>query len=342
MKKSIVLAAVFGLIFLWGAVPGLILERTERYQVMSPRVEVYQPSISCEGTVEAAEGYDLLVSGNYQVRERYVSVGDRVKEGQVLAVLEKDIQEPVMYLQTQGRGFSQEDDIAALMEEYGLSGASADSILRMLEVSEDNDNEEEIQVTAPVAGIITREIPVPGSLVRSGSTLCSVQGTGEYFALVTVSEKNASKISPGDEVVLTGEGVGGSSCTGVVSQIYPGTRKEISGTTAQNVVDIEVSIPKEAGEIRPGYSVKAQIFTDIQRQLLVLPYESVGQDQENREYVFVAGENGLEKRFITTGTELSDGVEVVEGISPEELVAVPQGETGTNQVTGRYLLESEK
>lgn len=342
MKKSIALAAVFGLIFLWGAVPGLILKGTERYQVMSPRVELYRPSISCEGTVQAAEGYDLLVSGNYQVRERYVSVGDRVKKGQVLAVLEKGAQDPVMYLQTQGRGFSQEDDITALMEEYGLSSAAADNILRTLETPE--NDEEEIRVTAPVAGIITREIPVPGSLVRSGSTICSVQGTGEYFALVTVSEKSASKISPGDEVVLTGEGVGVSSCTGVVTQIYPGTRKEISGTAAQNVVDIEVSIPKDAGEIRPGYSVKAQIFTDQQRQLLVLPYESVGQDQENREYVFVAGENGLEKRFITTGTELSDGVEVVEGISPEELVAVPQEGTGTreNQETGRYLLEGEK
>ena len=71
---------------------------------------------------------------------------------------------------------------------------------------------------------------------------------------------------------------------------------------------------------------------------MALPYESVGQDEDNREYALVAAEGVLEKRYITTGIELSDGVEVVEGLDGEELVAVPQ-EGAQEARTERYLLE---
>ena len=341
MKKVLALAAVFGFIALAGAAPGLILEGVGRYQVISPQTVSYRPSIRCEGYICPGAAYDLLVSGNYQVRERYASMGGQVEKGQVLAVLEPAAQEPVLYLQTQGRGFSQEEDLGALLESYSLSGGGAAAAEAILQTLGGVEAEGEIQVLSPVDGVVTREIPVPGSLVKAGTTVCSVENTGECYALVSVSEKDAAEITPGDEVLLTGEGVGGGTRAGVVSRIYPGTRTELSGTTAQNVVDIEVALSGGEGEIRPGFSVKAQIFTDQERQLMVLPYESVGQDEDNREYALVAAEGALEKRYITTGIELSDGVEVVEGLDGEELVAVPQ-EGAQEARTERYLLEKRE
>ena len=81
MKKVLALAAVFGFIALAGAAPGLILEGVGRYQVISPQTVSYRPSIRCEGYICPGAVYDLLVSGNYQVRERYASMGGQVEKG---------------------------------------------------------------------------------------------------------------------------------------------------------------------------------------------------------------------------------------------------------------------
>ena len=87
MHKRIALIALFGVIALLGLLPGLILQQVDRYQVLSPQLVQYRPSIRCEGVVCPAESYDLLASGLYRVEERYRSLGDRVQQGEILALL---------------------------------------------------------------------------------------------------------------------------------------------------------------------------------------------------------------------------------------------------------------
>ena len=72
---------------------------------------------------------------------------------------------------------------------------------------------------------------------------------------------------------------------------------------------------------------------------MILPYESVGQDDvDNSEYVMVAGKYRLEKRPITTGRETLEGVEILSGLSLEDLVTVSDGK---EERAERYFLEME-
>lgn len=72
--------------------------------------------------------------------------------------------------------------------------------------------------------------------------------------------------------------------------------------------------------------------------MMVVPYESVRQDGDNTEYVMVAGAYQLEKRPVTTGQETASGVEILEGLLPDELVTVLPDE-GQGEGQTRYLLE---
>jgi len=342
MRKKLALAAVLGTIVLVGGLPGFILDRVSRYQVVSPQMVPYRPSIRCEGQVYPSEGYDLLSSGLYLVEERYVSLGDAVGEGETLAVLAPAAGQAVLYLQTQGSGLGKpggEAGLESLLQSYGGIYPQTDgSRLDLWKVGEETGEGERVAVTSPVAGVVTQEVPAPGSVVQPGAVIASVEGRGEYYALLTVGEKDAAKLAVGDQAVLSGEGVGLAACDGVVTKIYPGTRKELSGAVTQNVVDVEVSIQPGSQEIRPGFSVKAIIFTDVERQMMVVPYESVRQDGDNTEYVMVAGEYRLEKRPVTTGQETIDGVEILEGLLEDELVTVlPEDSQGEGQE--RYFLE---
>ncbi len=346
MKKKLALAVVTGAIILVGATPGLVLRGVTRCQVVSPQTVSHRASIRCEGSICTEEGYDLLASGLYRVESRNASLGDWVERGETLAVLAPVGSDPVLYLQTQGRGFSgagEEAGLAALAQSYGLKEEEAVLQWRNFEVSSAGGQEEPVTVTAPVTGILTKEVPLPGSIVQPGMTICAVEGRERYFALLTVGEREAGKLSLGSQVILTGEGVGDTACFGTVRKIYPGTRQELKGATPQKVVDLEVALQPEGQVIRPGYTVKAEIFTGEPEEMMILPYESVRQDKDNTEYVLVAGSYQLEKRPITTGRETVDGVEILSGVSRQELVAV----LGKEQVEpekkqGKYLLELEK
>lgn len=344
IRKKLVLAGLLGVVILGvGALPGWILGRVQHYQVLSPQSVSYRASIRCEGTVYPGEGYDLLSSGLYQVEERFSSLGDRVAEGQLLATLSPvdRSQKAVLYLQTQGRGLSgqgEDTGLLALAQTYGLEGNSMPD-LESLFLTPESGGGERVEVTAPVTGTVTKEIPAPGSIVKPGAVICGVEGEENCFALLTVGEKEAAGLSEGNEVILSGEGVGLVAVPGVLSKVYPGARKELSGTTVRRVVDVEVAILAESRTLRPGFGVKAQIFTEEEQQIMILPYESVKQDDgDNSEYVMVAGKYRLEKRPVTTGRETLEGVEILSGLSRDELVTVPQG---TAQGEGRYFLETE-
>lgn len=345
MRKKAVLAAVLLAFLLIGSLPSLILGRVGRYPVMSPQQVSYRPSIRCEGQVCPSEGYQLLSSGLYLVEERYRSLGDPVEKGEVIAVLAPAAGEAVLCFQTQGSGLAQGSgaDLQALLESYGGTDIQPEgSFFEALWPAEEEGREgERVTVISPVAGVVTQEVPLPGSVVKPGDVIAAVEGREGFFALLTVGEKDAGKIAVGNPVALSGEGIGTGVCQGRVAKIYPGTRKELSGAVTRNVVDIEVSIQlddREGLEIRPGFSVKAQIFTDDEHQILVIPYESIRQDAANTEYVMVAGTYRLEKRPVTTGQETADGVEIVEGLSPEELVAVLPENSG-KEIQGLFLLE---
>lgn len=345
MRKKATFSAVLLVIILIGGLPGLILGRVSRCPVMAPQLVSYRPSIRCEGQVCPSEGYQLLSSGLYLVEERYRSLGDPVEKGEVITVLAPAAGEAVLCLQTQGSGVSlgAGTEFQALLSGYGgTTDLRPEDLLQSLyPASEENREGERVTVTSPVTGVVTREAPIPGSVVKPGEAIAAVEGREEFFALVTVGEKDAGKIAVGNQAILSGEGIGAGSCQGLVTKIYPGARKELSGTVIRNVVDVEVSIQpddREGVEIRPGFSVKAQIFTDDERQILLLPYESIRQDAANTEYVLVAEQDQLERRPVTTGQETADGVEILEGLSPGELVAVLPESNG-EEGQGLFLLE---
>lgn len=347
VKKKAALAAVLGIVALMSGLPGLILGRVDRCPVVAPQMVPYRPSVRCEGQVWPTEGYQLLSSGLYRVEERYCSLGDPVGKGEALAALVPAAGETVLLLQTQGSGLSGGSggaDLEALLKSYGGTDPLPDKdwldLLTVGTAGESDGTGERVLVTSPVAGVVTQETPVPGSVVRPGNVIAAVEGRESFYALLTVGEKDAGKLAVGDPAILSGEGIGQGSCQGRVTKIHPGTRRELSGAITRNVVDIEVSIQPEEGkdlEIRPGFSVKAQIFTDEERQIMTLPYESIRQDPDNTEYVIVAGRFRLEKRPVTTGQETADGVEILEGLLPDELVTLLPDQD-REEGEGRYLL----
>ena len=147
--------------------------------------------------------------------------------------------------------------------------------------------------------------------------MVTIADTSDFVAVVSVGESYIEDLHEGDPVVITGSGFS-KTYTGFVQKIYPTAYKSTIG--GETVVDVELAIEEPDQNLKPGFTIQAQITTDTEREILTVPYQSVQQDENNQEYVYVAQGSTPVRREIQTGLELVEGVEVVEGLSAEDVV----------------------
>lgn len=188
------------------------------------------------------------------------------------------------------------------------------------------------EVTAPVRGIVSTLNVTEGDITDT-SKPCAVISSGEALQVkIGVPEKGLSHIYEGQEVTLSGVAFDKDSYRGTVTEISPSARTQLNGSVSETVIDTTVTInPEDVDDsLRVGLSAKAQITLEISPNALIVPYEAVQQDDEGQEYVYVCQDGKAEKRVITTGNELSEGFEVLSGLSDGEQIVSDPTKVGKN------------
>jgi RND family efflux transporter MFP subunit len=267
--------------------------------------------------------------------ERVLAVrGDRVREGQVLA----EIYSPdyltlqAEYIQAAARARRQAGNTAeeapakavlsAARERLALLGAP-DSEIESLSAA--GVPLPLLAVRAPLAGTVIECGVVAGDAVELGTSLFRLADPSSLWACLHIQEKDLSSLKTGAEVVLR-------------VQAYPG--EEFRGRLALigDVVDAGTRTIEGRVEIaNPGRRLKAGMYVEAsspsigERRALVVPEESV-QDDEGRPIVFVrTGERTFARRAVRTGERFAGVVEILEGIAEGETVVT----------SGSFLLKSE-
>lgn len=328
LKKVVALCIVAGCILFVGLLPSVILASAPEVPVIIPQVEEYLPRVYCTGIVQAEATYDLVSSGIYQVREVYCQTGEQVKKGQILAVLDNvTSKNPFFFRHSCENKFEISHQLSMLAGQYGINPeelATSNIDFPINTPASSQSKQESLEVQAPLEGIVIGDFPNPGTTVTNGMILCNVQSLS-YIVKANLSEGDVDRVSVGDLAIISGEGIGASVCQGVVARISPTSKQILMGMVPQTVVEAEIHITEIPDELRHGYRVAVEIDLQKKRHLLTLPYEAINQDDLNREYVYIASRDGLKKRVITTGLEMIDGVEILDGIAPNEVIAVLGG-----------------
>lgn len=127
---------------------------------------------------------------------------------------------------------------------------------------------DEYNIRAPFSGSIASindKIKI-GDSVSSGTMLATLI-TRQKIAQISLNEIDAAKVKAGQKVTLTFDALPDTSITGKVAEV------DTMGTASQGVVSYGVKIVLDSGEdaIKPGYSVVADIITDVKQDVLVLP-----------------------------------------------------------------------
>jgi RND family efflux transporter MFP subunit len=281
------------------------------------------------GTVEASVAMSLSFSSVGTVEKVYVSEGQRVKKGQLLATLNTATAENSyqMMLAKQQQAQDAYDrlvkvhdngslpDIKFVEVETGLQQAKS-----MTAVAK--KNLDDCRLYAPRDGVMTNRFIEAGSSVMPGIAA---------FRLVTVDRVNVKIAVPENEIGKIAEGQTAKVEVPALDNVAFTGKVEMKGVTANAIshtyeakisIDNRVVGAKNVSPLLPGMVCKVFLVDDAETAEIVVPNRTIQIAADGKKYVWLADGNIARRQFVKIGGLNDNGIVVVEGLSAGDKLIV--------------------
>lgn len=170
---------------------------------------------------------------------------------------------------------------------------------------------------APIDGrIAERRVDLGGLVGREGveSELFVIVNLDDIWVDLAISPEDIASVHEGAPIIIRPIGIDGETSANVIF-VSPLLDRE---TRNARVI---ASMPNPDHRWKPGTFVTAEIPTGNQASAVIIPRAAL-QSVRGTSTVFVRKEEGFEVRSVKTGLEDDDDIEIVNGLSPGETIAV--------------------
>lgn len=312
----------------------------------APAITVFVPGRTMvEGTISAtgslAARHEMPVGSvgdGGEVTRVLVNAGDWVKQGQLLATVDRAVQSQQLANQQAGIGVAQADaqlaqanlDRALKLVDRGFIShadidrltATRDAARARVRVAQAQRGEasaklQRLNIVAPADGLVLERAVEPGQVVGpSSGVLFRIAEHGAMEMRARLSETDLAQLSLGQTAQVTPTG-SAQAYTGTIWQISPA----IDAQTRQGTARIALAY---APAIRPGGFASAEIRSGAV-QAPLLP-ESALQADARGSFVYVIGAgNKAERRSVKIGLITDKGAAITGGLSGTERVVLRAG-----------------
>jgi RND family efflux transporter MFP subunit len=165
-----------------------------------------------------------------------------------------------------------------------------------------------------------------GSLLATNRAILSIIELEPIIAVINVTDQEYFRLKTGQPATITSSAFSGKVFTGRILRIAP----MLQETSRQARVEIEVD--NKDLLLKPGMFINARIEFSQKDNITIVPYNAVAK-REGKQGIFLVDVKNKRARFqaVETGIIEKDRVEIVK----------PAGISGYVVVMGHYLLESE-
>ncbi len=340
MKKGVII--LLGILIVVGTlfISKLIKEKNPQ-QISEEMVEVKSGDIKlsiCEkGILEPAVKVNLTSNLKGVVKQILVKEGDFVKMGQMIVQLdipellnemrkiEKEVSKAKINLQDAEEDLSRNKELfeKGFIAQKEVRKSEISYQLANLDLEQKKEDYkkckmelEKTNILSPITGIVIEKNIEKGELWLADTSLNSqfrpyltIADLNKWILKVKVSEIDVNKLSIGKKTNIKVNAYPGKNYDGEIINISP-SAEDIRGMKAFEVI---IKLDEIHSELKPYLSALVEIVTDMAKDVLYLPVESVFRRDNNKKIVLI--KDGLEWKEI----------EVETGISNEEVIEIKKG-----------------
>ena len=301
-----------------------------------PRRQTVVPKIRFSGTLEPIWQADVAAKVDGRIERVLVAEGQAVAAGEDLVVLEqKDMS--AAYLAAEGAyvdartnlektamdleryeklledGAVSREAVDHLRFAHANAAAKLDAARGALDAAQSKLGG--TTVSTPRAGIIQKRYYQEGFYAKVGTALFNIADISTLLAKIDVPEGYVASVAPGGVVDFTIPSMAGDdkSARGTITRVAP------VADSASRTFEAEVSIDNSDGRLKGGVYADAVITTKSKDNVLTVPFSAIVMRDDQRT-VYVVENDTAVRRVVTTGYIGDDLVEILGGITENDLV----------------------
>lgn len=290
------------------------------------------------GTLRASQESEVAADGAGKVTATFVERGQRVKQGDTLAILDArgaSISATAAAAQSQLAKAQLEqaqrecERVKSLKDTGAISQAEYDRVIAQCQTTQWSAAAAQAQqqsamkvvgdsvIRAPFSGVIGERFVSVGQYVAPASRVVTLYAADPLRVELTVPESAIGGIRPEQPISFTVAAYGDETFSGTVRYISPHIR------TATRDLVIEAICPNPELRLKPGMFVVARLEAK-ERPLAAVPTSAlVKKDEVAR--VFAVVNKRIEERIVQTGAERDGRTAVLSGVKVGDSVVVSPG-----------------
>ncbi|MBQ9313561.1 MAG: efflux RND transporter periplasmic adaptor subunit [Clostridia bacterium] len=217
-------------------------------------------------------------------------------------------------------------DVVAVLSNEDLNSSLKNARLTLQNLNTQyasiKDQLDNYTIKAPLSGTITAQSITNGDMIAAGTPILTISNKDLLEFKIPVDELDIAKLNYDEEVRVTIDALEETQDAPIQGKI---TKLPLEGTSTAGVTEyfVTVQIPGDEN-IRISMNANAKIITHSQKDVLMVPVDSVTKENGDS-YVTVVLEDGTtERKLVELGERNVSYVEIKSGLSEGEKVVIPQ------------------
>ncbi len=330
-KPIITTLAILGSSLLTGCGVGeASVSDQEAIQAATPvPVEVAQPfrtdiyaTYAASATITSDADAPVVARVAGEIVELVAEEGDWVQEGQILARLDGErLRLELLAAKANLKQARKEYERNVDLHKRGLISASMfDSLQYDLEALEATYELKKLayeysKIRAPISGVVAARAIKPGQHLSINDVAFRITDTTELMAYLQIPQAELSKFEAGHAANIEVASMPGTAFPATIARISP-TIDARNGTFRATAI-----IDNKKGDLAPGMFGRFTIAYEQHADALVIPTGAL-LDEDDVSTVYVVSGGEVVRRAVNIGIEAGGNVEVLSGLSEDDIVVV--------------------
>ena len=318
-----------------------IIEVVRSIKTMTVNEQPAEKIRKFSGQVAAVDSSGLSFEVGGQVASVEVDIGDRVKKGELLAVLDpepyeldvdaaqaelvkarENVTKTKAEYERQKRIFEEGAGAQRYVEvaEYNYKAANSAVKFQMAKLDLARRNLRKTKLPSPYDGVIAWRSVEPNEEVLAGQKILEINATGKMEVQLAVPETNVDQIHIDDPVAITFPTLPGETANGRISYIGGAAVKA-------NAFPVKVVLIDPSEKVKPGMTAEANltIKDENRKPGYLVPIQALLPSPEpNRGYAFVYDPQTatVKKTPVQSRGTADNKIIIAEGLEPGDIIAV--------------------